>query len=434
MCSRPARKPRAGQVHFLSLGCDKNLVDTEKFLACFKAAGFEPKLGGGRGDIIFINTCAFIDAAKEESIEHILDAVRQKKAGRLKLIIVGGCLVELNRRELEKELPEVDLWLSFSEIERLLTGAPAWQRFRTTPRHISYLKIAEGCNRGCSFCIIPKIRGRFRSAPEAKLLAEARLLEASGVKELNLVAQDLCAYGKDTGTNLEQLLERLLSQTSIPWFRLFYLNPEGITTGLLKLMAREKRICRYIDFPFQHISDRVLKNMGRRVREKQIRSLIDKMRAIIPGLAIRGTALVGFPGESETDFRRLARFVEDAHFDWLGVFAYSPQQDTRAFGMKGRVPTATAARRKEQLENLWRVWAEEKLRSRIDKKVKIIVDSKSDREFDYQGRSQASAYEIDGVIQLRGKFRPGEFCTVRIEDCLGLDLLGVKINARRSVK
>jgi len=431
MSSSRARKSRPAKFEFLSLGCDKNLVDTEKFLARFKAAGFEPVAEGGSGEIMFINTCGFMDAAKEEGVERILEAVARKKAGRLKLVIVAGCLVELYREELKKELPEVDLWLTYSELELMLSRAPSLPRFVTTPRHISYLKIAEGCDRGCRFCIIPKIRGRFRSMPEEQLLAEARFLDRSGVKELNLVAQDLCAYGKDTGADLAQLLEQLLTHTSIPWLRLFYLNPEGITSGLLKLMAREKRICKYIDFPFQHTSNRVLQNMGRRGREKQIRALIDEMRAEIPGLALRGTALVGFPGETESDFQKLARFVEETRFDWLGVFAYSPQKGTRGFSMKGQVPAETAGWRKEELENLWRGCAEEKMPARIGKKIEIIVDSKSDREFDYQGRSQASAYEIDGVIQLRGKFRPGDFCQVRIADCLGLDLLGVKISARR---
>jgi len=469
---KAAKRPSSRKIEYLSLGCDKNLVDTEKVLAHLQTKGFEPVPLGSGGETILINTCSFIDAAKEESIEQILLAVERKKAGKLKRIIVAGCMVELFKRELAKEIPEVDLWIKFSELEnyvgaglptppkqvrlrrldalpmregekmgvgqptppkqlrlRRLEALPLQEvpRFITTPKHISYLKIAEGCDQGCKFCIIPKIRGNFRSFTVEDLLDEARFLEDSGVKELNLVAQDLCAYGKDFSSSLVRLLEQLLARTKIPWLRLFYLNPEGLRASLINLIATEERICSYIDLPFQHISDPVLCAMGRRAREKKIRSLVEKLKEKIPGVALRGAALVGFPGESDEDFEKLCAFVEWADFDWLGVFAFSPQKGSRAFGMKGRIGESLAQKRKSELENLSANLAEQKNLAKIGKVFKVLVDGGSDSGFDYQGRSFAQAYDIDGVIHLQGRFAPGKFYLVKIIESLGLDLVGNKI-------
>jgi ribosomal protein S12 methylthiotransferase len=439
---KSGKRPASRKIEYLSLGCDKNLVDTEKALSRFQARGFEPVPVGQGGETLIINTCSFIDAAKEESIEQILLAVERKKRGELKKIIVAGCLVELFKKQLAKEIPEVDEWIKFSELENYVgagLGLPKkdsgkigarqalpLQRIITTPKHLSYLKIAEGCDQGCKFCIIPKIRGRFRSIPEKDLLDEARFLEDSGVKELNLVAQDLCAYGTDIGSSLPKLLEKLLARTKIPWLRLFYLNPEGLTCELIDMIASEERICSYIDLPFQHISDPVLKNMGRRAREKKIRSLVEELRVKIPGVALRGTALVGFPGETDDDFENLYAFVEETRFDWLGVFAFSPQEGSRAFAMKGRVPEPIVQKRKTELESLSFNLAEQKNLAKIGDVVEVLVDGGSDSGFDYQGRSFAQAYEIDGVIHLRGRFAAGKFFQVRIMESLGLDLVGEK--------
>jgi len=428
---KAAKKPGLKKIEYLSLGCDKNLVDTEKVLAHLQTKGFEPVPVGQGGEILLINTCSFIDAAKEESIEQILLAVERKKVGKLKRIIVVGCMVELFKKQLQKEIPEVDEWVKFSELADWnpdnVRARRAVPRFLTTPRHISYLKISEGCDQGCKFCIIPKIRGSFRSIPEKDLLDEARFLEDSGVKEINLVAQDLSAYGLDIGSSLPRLLEKLLARTKIPWLRLFYLDAEGISPALIDLIATEERICSYIDLPFQHISDPVLKAMGRRAREKKIRPLVAELREKIPGVALRGTALVGFPGETDDDFENLYAFVEETSFDWLGVFAFSPQEGSRAFNLKGRVEESIVQKRKSELENLYSNLAEQKNLAKIGNVFKVLVDGVSDSGFDYQGRSSAQAYEIDGVVHLQGRFAAGRFYLVKIIESLGLDLVANKI-------
>jgi len=434
MFSKREHKP--GTIEYLSLGCDKNLVDTERILANLKNLGFKVVSPGKGAEILLITTCGFIQPAKQESIEQILLACERKERGEIEKLVVAGCMVELNLEELKKEIPEVDLWIKFSDLEQLpkkiqslssvknKAGLRSAPRFLTTPKHLSYLKISEGCDRGCRFCIIPSIRGRFHSEPLDKLIEEAKFLEKSGVKELNLVAQDLCDYGKDIGSSLVELIERLLDETEIPWLRLFYLNPEGVTDELLELIASEKRICKYIDLPFQHISERVLKAMGRRARERQIRALISKIKKQIPEVCLRGTALVGFPGEREDDFRELKNFVEEVEFDWLGVFCFSAETEAEASCFPDQVPESVKMCRKEELENLWQELAEEKNSGKIGKTFEVLVDSKSDLGYSYQGRSQFQAYELDGLIQLKGRFKTGNFYMVRIVDCLGMDLVG----------
>ncbi len=437
MSSRP--KPKAGTIEFISLGCDKNLVDTERALAILKSKGLKPVPSGQGAEILLINSCGFIGPAKQETIEQILFAVERKKKGEIKNIIVAGCMVELNQKELAQAIPEVDLWVKFSEMDQLdkkislhlgrglkASSKPA-PRLITTPRHLSYLKISEGCDQGCRFCVIPKIRGRFRSEPLDKLLTEAKFLERSGVRELNLVAQDLCEYGKDIDSSLPELIERLLAETSIPWLRLFYLNPEGISDELLEAIRTEKRICKYIDLPFQHISDRVLKAMGRKANAETIRGLVEKIRAEIPEACLRGTAMVGFPGEREIDFQELLDFIEEAGFEWLGVFSFSREAQAQAGRLKGQIPERVARERKEDLEMFWLELAEAKSQAKINKVLEVLVDGGSDLGYESQGRSQGQAYELDGVVQLTGKFEPGKFYPVRIINSQGLDLIGEKI-------
>ncbi len=431
-----AKKHQDGTVEFLALGCDKNLVDTERTLASLAAKGLKVVPSGAGAEYLLITTCSFIGPAKEESLEQILLAVERKKRGEIKKLVVAGCMVELYCDELKKEIPEVNLWVKFSELDYLAdkmhgwlkgkTPAQAEPRFLTTPKHLSYLKISEGCDQGCRFCVIPKIRGRFRSMPMKALIEEAKFLERSGVKELNLVAQDLCDYGKDCGSSLTKLLVRLLKETRLPWLRLFYLNPEGITDELLELIRAEPRVCKYVDLPFQHISERVLKAMGRKAGEKKIRGLVEKIRTRLPGAALRGTALVGFPGETEKDFRELADFVGEADFDWLGVFAFSLEEQAAAFRLRGRVAEGTAQRRKEELEFFWSDLAAAKNSAKIGSVLEVLVDGRSDAGFDYQGRSQFQGYELDGLIQLKGEFEPGRFHLVRIIGQQGLDVLGEK--------
>ncbi len=427
--------PGKRRLKFLSLGCDKNLVDTEKILAQLKCQGYEI-VSHLPAEIMLINTCAFIEPAKQESIEEILLAVELKKEGKIKKLVVVGCMVELYKEELEKEIPEVDLWIKYSEIEQvsriLLEESPqkpldfAEPRVITTPSHISYLKIAEGCDRGCSFCVIPRIRGRFYSLREDELLKEAKFLEEKGVKELNLVAQDLSDYGKDTGSSLLRLLERLLKETQIPWLRLFYLNPEGINSDLIELVGKEERICSYFDLPFQHISEKILSQMRRAIREKELKRIIELIREQIPQAVIRGTALVGFPGETKRDFEELIKFVEWAEFDWLGVFAFSPEPFAPASKLSHQIPEQIALQRKEELELFWQGLAEEKNQAKVGKVYSVLVDNPDDLGYDFQGRSFEQGYEVDGVIHLRGNFSPGKFYQIQITEELGLDLVGEK--------
>jgi len=330
----------------VSLGCDKATVDSERLVGELVGHGAEVTPDVDRADVVLINTCGFIDAAKRESIEAILGATKLKADGAVKAVVAVGCLVQRYRDDLRQEIPEVDLWLGFSDLHRLvpelaskglledpLARHPGVRHYLGAAPHVRYLKISEGCDHTCAFCAIPLMRGRHRSEPLERLVREAQLLEAQGAKEINLVAQDLAHYGRDLGRGgprLPDLLEALLRETSVPWFRLLYVYSAGLSPRLLHLMAAERRVVPYIDIPIQHASDRMLERMRRPERRATIREKVALLRDAVSEIAVRSTAIVGFPGETDDDFRRLCDFAEEIGFERLGVFEYSREEGTAA--------------------------------------------------------------------------------------------------------
>ncbi len=430
------------KIGIISLGCFKNLADSEAVMARLAAQGFEVRQGAEGVDALVINTCGFIDAAKQESVETILQMLELKKSRDLQLVAVVGCMVELYRDELSKEIPEVDLWLGIKDMDRLadvlteklnpgaadLKSAP---RIITTLPHFSYLKIAEGCSHGCRFCSIPIIRGPYRSRSADDILNEAKFLEEQGIKELNLIAQDTTAYGRDLKprADLTGLIEQILQTTGIPWVRILYAHPEHIDDSLIELMARQERLLSYLDIPLQHISDKVLKGMGRRMSGDKTAELIAKLRKRIPGLALRTTFLVGYPGETDTEFEELMAYIQQARFERLGAFEFSPQEITSAAGLPNQVPQEIAQERLIELMQLqqeisWEI--NQSLKGRVE--TVIVDESAEEAEFDYLGRLYSQAYEIDGAVMLQGDFEPGSFAKVEIIEGFEYDLLARQVS------
>src|SRR5438067_10746068 len=367
----------------VSLGCDKATVDSERLVGELVGHGAVVTPDLPRADVILVNTCGFIDAAKQESIDAILSAARLKTQGTVQAVVAVGCLVQRYKQELQQEIPEVDLFLGFSDLHHLVPALaerglitdpvashPGVRQFLGDSPHVRYLKISEGCDHTCAFCAIPLMRGRHRSEPLERLVREARTLEAQGAKEINLVAQDLGHYGRDlglAGPKLPDLLEALLRETSVPWYRLLYLYSAGLTDRLVELVARSPRIVPYLDIPIQHAADRMLERMRRPERKRTLREKLGWLRGAIPDLAIRTTCLVGFPGETAGDFRELLAFLEDAQFDRLGAFSYSPQEGTRATQYPDDVPDAVKRERLEELLEVQRAISAERL-ARLDRK------------------------------------------------------------------
>ncbi|MEQ1692566.1 MAG: 30S ribosomal protein S12 methylthiotransferase RimO, partial [Gemmatimonas sp.] len=349
----------------VTLGCDKNTVDSERYLADLVAHGGEQVTDLRDAEVVVVNTCGFIDAAKQESIDAILEATRLKETGTCRAVFAIGCMIERHKDELIDALPEVDVFLGTSETDRLLPELiergliggellehPGVRVFGGDSAHVRYLKVSEGCDHGCAFCAIPLMRGKHRSFALDELVREAQLLEVQGAREINLVAQDLAHYGRDRrdGFALPELLEALVRDTSIPWIRNLYLYSAGITPRLLEVIAANPRIVRYLDTPMQHGSDAVLARMRRPERQKTIRERLARYREIIPDLAVRTTVIVGFPGETEDDFQVLCDFLEEIQFDRVGCFTYSPQEGTRAFELEDSVPDSIKRERKERIE------------------------------------------------------------------------------------
>lgn len=451
------------RVAFLTLGCDKNRVDTERSLYALAEAGFELCPAPEPADALVINTCGFITAAKEESIETIYAAAKEKARGRYQVVAVVGCLVKRYRKELERGIPEVDLWMGLDHERRLaaalsnlLSGAgfsgaglkPARtsaRRIITTPPHYAYLKIAEGCNSACRYCAIPQIRGRLCSTPLEALVAEAQALSESGVKELNLAAQDLTAYGRDLKPRLElaDLLERLLAETNLPWLRLLYAHPARVNDRLISLLAREDRLLRYLDLPLQHVSDKMLAAMGRKPGRKGIETLLDRLQSQVPGLALRTTFLVGFPGETKKDFRELLEFVAEGRFTWASGFIYSPEEGTPAAKLSGRVKPEIAEERLFALFDAQREITSGKLSGLVGRELTVLVDQpwgmdegvaspgakkRTDKKIhEWQARFSGQAVEVDGVVKLIGEARPGEFARAKVEESWEYDLKARKI-------
>jgi len=423
---------KSPRIHTINLGCSKNQVDAERIVGELLTAGFTTSPTASKSDWILVNTCGFIESAKEESIDMVLAQLKGKTARQK--VIVAGCLSQRYGKELATEIPEVDIWAGTYQPGKILElmglGAQAdLCRSAPPPRlnlggypHHAYLKIAEGCNRNCSFCAIPGIRGKQVSTSIADLIEEAKQLEQSGVREITLIAQDLSYYGRERagkGENLEKLLEGLLRHTSIPWVRMLYLYPAFITDGLLGLMAKEDRICKYIDMPIQHASDRMLKLMRRNYKAAELRELLFKMRATVPELALRTTVLLGFPGETHADYEELMKLVEDVRFDRLGGFVWSPEEGTHAMELtEERVPEEVARQRLETLIETQNEISLARNEALIGQEREIIIDEIAEEsEYHFYARTRSDALDVDNQVRiLEGDGKPGEIRMARIVD------------------
>ncbi len=419
----------------ISLGCDKATVDSERLVGELVGHGAVITPDLPHADVILVNTCGFIDAAKQESIDAILEAAQLKQDGTVKAVVAVGCLVQRYQAELRGEIPEVDLFLGFSDLHRLVPALaergliadpvaahPGVRQFLGDQPHVRYLKISEGCDHTCAFCAIPLMRGKHRSEPLERLVREAQELERQGAREINLVAQDLGHYGRDQGPDgakLPDLLERLLRDTTVPWYRLLYVYSAGLSERLVDLIAREPRVVPYIDMPIQHASDRMLERMRRPERVETLRQKLAWLRGAIPDLAVRTTCLVGFPGETDGDFRALLAFLEEAQFDRLGAFAYSPQEGTRAMQYPDDVPDEVKRERLEELLEVQRAISGERLSRFVGRDVLALVDRVADPDeggATHVGRVAWQADDVDGVtyVATGGWAGPGSFLKVRL--------------------
>jgi ribosomal protein S12 methylthiotransferase len=438
-------------VGVVSLGCPKNLVDTEIMLGHLTRAGHA--IGpDSAARVVMINTCGFIDRAKEESVEAILEQVERKKRGEIDRVIVAGCMVQKYGRELAEEIPEVDGFLGLDELElapAAVSGLPSLPRFTEKPlatrlydeaaprvlsrrRGYAYLKVGEGCDNPCTFCTIPQMRGRQRSRAINSLVAEARVIEAQGVSELVLISQDTTRYGEDLGfqrKGLALLVERLLSETGFPWIRFLYAYPKTLDDSVLELMAREPRFVSYVDIPLQHVSRAILSKMRRGGDSASYRTLVERMRGIVPGIAIRTTFIVGFPGEGDAEFQELCEFVRSAQFDNLGAFTYSPEPGSGSEQLGDPIPAEEKERRRGFLLSLQRPIARRKNRVLLGREVEAIVEGPcGETEHLLEGRLRSQAPDIDGRLLINDTagrdVRPGEIVRVRICDAHDYDLVG----------
>jgi len=432
----------------ISLGCDKATVDSERLVGELVGHGAVVTPDLPQADVILVNTCGFIDAAKQESIDAILGAAKLKPVAAVKAVVAVGCLVQRYKEELQHEIPEVDLFLGFSDLHHLVpelarrgliadpvASHPGVRQFLGDQPHVRYLKISEGCDHTCAFCAIPLMRGKHRSEPLERLVREAQTLEAQGAKEINLVAQDLGHWGRDlgrAGPKLPELLSALLAETAVPWYRLLYVYSAGISERLVELIGREPRIVPYLDMPIQHASDRMLERMRRPERIHTLRAKLAWLRGAIPDVAIRTTCLVGFPGETDADFRELLAFLEEAQFDRLGGFAYSPQEGTRAVQYADDVPDAVKRERLEELLEVQRAISGDRLARFVAREVDVLVDRVSDPEEQgatHVGRVQWQADDVDGVTYLSegGWAVPGTFVRARVVESEDYDFRAVAL-------
>lgn len=447
----PEDGPRLGLV---TLGCDKNTVDSEHMMAALVSAGARVTSDVEDAEVVVVNTCGFIDAAKEQSIDAILGACELKALGRVRAVVAVGCMVQRYRAELEEEIPEVDLYLGIAEMGRLVPElrargfvgeafVPNMERplriLTSETRHVSYLKVSEGCDHRCAFCAIPHMRGLHRSADLNALVAEARALGEQGVRELNLVSQDTTWYGRDlrrrdrSAPLLPHLLEALVGGTDVPWYRLLYMYPSGITQRLVRLVAREPRLLPYLDMPLQHGSDSVLARMRRPERQATVRERVRWLRDEIDDLTLRTTVIVGFPGETDDDVRILMDFLEEIRFDRVGVFTYSVEEGTAAAAMPDQVPEEIKAERLEIVMEHQRDLSLESNLARIGTRAPLLVDELTRKGDGHEavGRTQGQAIEVDGRTWLTsaGGARPGDIIEVEIVGAGDYDLTGRVINA-----
>ncbi|NLL69589.1 MAG: 30S ribosomal protein S12 methylthiotransferase RimO [Epulopiscium sp.] len=436
---------------FVSLGCDKNRIDSENMLGIVKKEGFEIVSDESQAEVIVVNTCCFIQEAQEESIENILQMSLYKKEGNCKVLIVTGCMAERYKKEILKEIPEVDGIIgttgydqiavvikkalqgekveAFEDIHRIMEMEET--RILSTPGYYGYLKIAEGCNNHCSYCIIPKIRGKYRSRSMESILKEAEILVQQGVKELILVAQDTTGYGQDRyGTKkLPELLTKLCQIKDLHWIRLLYCYPEEITDELIEVMAKEPKICKYIDMPIQHANNEILKRMGRRSNQKQLRQVIDKLRRQIPEICIRTTLITGFPGETQEQFEDVYTFVKDMCFDRLGVFTYSQEEGTKAAEFPDQIQEEIKQERRGLLMELQQGISIKLSQKMTGREMEVLIEGKLPEQGVYCGRTYKDAPDIDGMvfIPIQKELMSGEFIKVRIKEAYEYDLVGEMI-------
>jgi len=422
------------KVNLVSLGCSKNLVDSEVLLRQFQLNGLEIINNPKKADYIVINTCGFINDAKDESIRAILEAVNLKKSGKAKKVVVMGCLSERYKSELAEEIPEVDAYFGVTDYKGVLNELGLdlkkellGERLITTPKHFAYLKISEGCDNPCSFCAIPLMRGKHQSKPIEQILSEAEYLAQNGAKELILIAQDSTYYGLDLygSRELAKLLRELTKIDGIEWIRLLYAFPAKFPEEILDVIAEEEKICKYIDIPFQHISDKVLKSMQRGITKRRTYELIELIRNKIPDVAIRTTLIVGYPEEGEEEFKELVDFVKDVKFDRLGVFTYSQEENTKAFDLGDPIPQKEKEERRHEILRIQKEISYWKNHERVGSILKVLIDEEIDQKV-YLGRTQWDAPEVDNGVIINSKWplEPGKFYKVEIDDALEFDLLG----------
>lgn len=480
---RPQTRTRVG---FVSLGCPKNLVDSEVMMGLLNRAGAEITTSAEAADVLVVNTCSFIDSARQESVDTILEMARHKTHGSAQKLIVAGCLVERYRDEIRKNIPEVDAVVGTGELEAILAAAgiappapapaaaspfpiltgrvaarpeaglrqaqgrfdreqwggagaalPEYLYDHTTPRLLAtgktsaYIKIAEGCDHPCTFCIIPNLRGKFRSRRFESILAEAEALVASGVREITLIGQDTTCYGEDLGMKdgLAQLLDRLAQIPHLRWLRFLYAYPNRITGRLLETIARHDNICKYLDVPLQHASGPVLKAMKRGANAEIFLRTIETVRSAVPGIALRTSFIVGFPGETEEDFKTLCRFVEQVQFDWLGVFTYSDEEGSKAFSHGAKVPKRTMERRRRQLMELQQKISRVRAQSQVGTVVELLVEGESaETPLLWEGRTPRQAPQIDGKVYINDfgshhALTPGQFYRAEVVEAHDYDLV-----------
>ena len=436
------------KILFISLGCDKNLVDTEVMLGMLASRGYEMTNDEQEADIIVINTCCFIHDAKEESIQNIREMAEYKKNGSAKALIVTGCMAERYRQEILDEIPEVDEVLGTTAYDRILDAVdaalagqhevmtadldalplPETKRLVTTGGHFAYLKIAEGCDKHCTYCIIPKIRGNFRSVPMERLLKEAQDLAEQGVKELILVAQETTLYGKDLygEKSLPKLLRELCKISGIRWIRILYCYPEEITDELIQVMKEEPKICHYLDLPIQHANDTILKRMGRRTSKQELIDIVQKLRKEIPDICLRTTLITGFPGETQEQHEEVMEFIDTLEFDRLGAFTYSPEEDTPAATFEDQIDEEVKEDRQADIMELQQEIAFDKAEDMIGREVLVMIEGKVADENAYVGRTYRDAPNVDGLIFINTDVEliSGDFAKVKVTGALDYDLIG----------
>lgn len=424
---------KKNRINVVTLGCSKNVYDSEVLMGQLKASG-KDVVHEQEGNVVVINTCGFINNAKEESVNTILEFMQKKEAGEVDKVFVTGCLSERYKPDLEKEIPNVDQYFGTTELPGLLKALGAdykheliGERLTTTPKNYAYLKIAEGCDRPCSFCAIPLMRGKHKSTPIEDLVVEAEKLAASGVKELILIAQDLTYYGLDLykKRNLAELLENLVKVEGIEWIRLHYAFPTGFPMDVLDIMKREPKICNYLDIPLQHISDAILKSMRRGTTHAKTTKLLEDFRAKVPEMTIRTTLIVGYPGETEEDFQTLKQWVKDMRFERLGCFTYSHEENTHAYNLEDDVPEEVKLERANEIMEIQSQISWELNQAKIGQEFKVIIDRKEGNYF--VGRTEFDSPDVDNEVLIDASkyyLKTGEFTTIRVTEAEDFDLYG----------